>query len=84
MNEKELKEIWSKHKVYQKNETFIEAKNIKKNALVPETITIEDLQLFFDMKKESVPASEIENIQRIIDNNETTSFKKVNDFLKTL
>lgn len=82
--EKDLKETWSKHKIYQKNESFIEAKNIKKNVLIPEIITIEDLQLLFDMKKESIPSDNVENIQRIIDNNEITSFKKVKDYLTAL
>jgi len=54
------------------------------NGTAIEVITKEDLVELFELKKENVPAAEIENIQRIIDNNETTSFKKVNDFLKTL
>jgi len=54
------------------------------NGTAIEVITKEDLVELFELKKENIPAAEIENIQRIIDNNETTSFKKVNDFLKTL
>ena len=54
------------------------------NGTAIEVITKEDLVELFELKKENVHAAEIENIQRIIDNNETTSFKKVNDFLKTL
>lgn len=49
-----------------------------------EIITIEDLQLLFDNKKESIPAADVDNIQRIIDNNEVTSFKKVKDYLTAL
>jgi len=44
-------------------------------------INIEDLELLFDMKKESLTADEIKSGQRIIKDKETNSYKKLHELL---
>ena len=45
--------------------------------------TLEDLRELYDMKKEAMTADEIANAERILTNNETTSFKKLHKQLQS-
>ena len=49
-----------------------------------EHATIDDIKELYDMKRNLLPATEIENIDRIIKNNETNSFKKAYKKLSAL
>jgi len=49
-----------------------------------EEITIEDLQLLFDLKKEQLTKEQIKDGERIINNEEKNSYKKLHNILKAL
>jgi len=44
--------------------------------LLKETVTIDDIKELYDIKRSMLSADEIKDIDRIIKNNETASFKK--------
>ena len=49
-----------------------------------ETLTSEDLATLFDEVKMNIPAEYVEDIERIINNNEVASFKRAYEFMKGL